>query len=67
MNARSFLQIKNTLLILALATLGTAAVKGMPASPAGFFEEQPDGSTVHLHLEGDEFFHRLTDTKGFTQ
>lgn len=38
----------------------------MSASPTGFFEEQPDGSQVHLHIEGDEFFHWLEDVKGYT-
>lgn len=38
----------------------------MSAAPFGFFEEQPDGSEVCLHIEGDEFFHRIHDCHGFT-
>ncbi|MFK7850480.1 MAG: M6 family metalloprotease domain-containing protein [Akkermansiaceae bacterium] len=36
------------------------------AAPFAFEEEQPDGSKIHLHIEGDEFFHRLHDTNGYT-
>ena len=41
-------------------------LSAMPASPQAFGEQQPDGSTIHLHLEGDEFFHWLADIRGFT-
>ena len=33
-------------------------VSASPASPFAFEEAQPDGSRIHLHIEGDEFFHR---------
>lgn len=36
------------------------------AAPDAFIEIQPDGSEIHLHIEGDEFFHRLLDTRGYT-
>lgn len=41
-------------------------VSATSAAPFAFEEEQPDGSHIHLHIEGDEFFHRLHDTNGYT-
>jgi M6 family metalloprotease-like protein len=49
-----------------LATLAFHPLKATSAAPFGLEEEQPDGSKIHLHIEGDEFFHRLHDTNGYT-
>ncbi|MGB2266478.1 MAG: M6 family metalloprotease domain-containing protein [Akkermansiaceae bacterium] len=40
--------------------------QAMSAAPDSFMEGQPDGSEVCLHIEGDEFFHRIYDCNGYT-
>ncbi|MDC0504115.1 M6 family metalloprotease domain-containing protein [Verrucomicrobiales bacterium] len=53
-------------LVAGLLFSGTGQLAAMSAAPGAFTETQPDGSEVHLHLEGDEYFHRLHDTRGYT-
>ena len=53
-------------LLVGLLFATSSHVGAMSAAPFGFFEEQPDGSEVCLHIEGDEFFHRIHDCNGYT-
>lgn len=55
-------------LALVLGFLGfvSTPVGAMSAAPYAFTETQPDGSEIHLHIDGDEYFHRLHDTHGYT-
>ena len=52
--------------LAAVAAFAPGTARATSASPFSFTETQPDGSEVHLHLEGDEFFHHLRDTNGYT-
>src|SRR5262245_50786209 len=57
---------------LAFVCLGLLALSPYPcafaimADPKPIQFTQPDGSSVMLHLRGDEFFHWEEDTNGFT-
>jgi len=53
-------------LLIGFLFSSTTRLEAVSASPHAFIEIQPDGSEIHLHIEGDEFFHRLHDTKGYT-
>ena len=53
-------------LLIGFLLSSTTQLGAMSAAPFGFTEEQPDGSEIHLHIEGDEYFHRLHDTHGYT-
>ena len=66
MNHKLFVSLRQLVLITVMVGFSGLSLWAMPASPAGFVEQQPDGSEVHLHLEGDEFFHWLEDVKGYT-
>jgi M6 family metalloprotease-like protein len=39
---------------------------GSPASPHPYRVTQPDGTTITLHIRGDEYFHWEEDDSGFT-
>ena len=49
--------------VLALSCNTTFAI---PASPTAFETLQPDGRKIRLHVRGDERFHWLEDTSGYT-
>lgn len=38
----------------------------VPASPHPFTVTQPDGTIITLYIKGDEYFHYMVDTAGFT-
>ncbi len=57
--------IKSSLLLLSILFFASAA-NAMPANPNGFTETQPDGSEINLQIHGDEHFHWVSDSKGYT-
>ena len=63
---RNFLTLLPIALVSGLLFSSTVSLLAMPAAPGAFSEAQPDGSEVHLHIEGDEYFHYLHDTRGYT-
>lgn len=63
---KCFTSLQQFVACLLISCLSASFLLAMPARPAGFVEEQPDGSAIHLHLEGDEFFPWLEDVKGYT-
>lgn len=54
------------LLTFFLIVSSSSLLHATSAAPFAFTETQPDGSKIDLHMEGDEFFHYLRDSKGFT-
>ena len=57
--------MKKYILTVAMALLGAAAVlNAVPAKPGKHLYIQPDGSTLVIHVHGDEFYHWTTDESG---
>lgn len=54
----------SSILILVLLTSNT--VFAISAAPFPFAESQPDGTRIMLHTRGDEHFHWMEDTDGYT-
>ena len=48
------------------ARLETARMQGMPASPAYFAVDQPDGTRFRARLFGDERYHYMETANGYT-
>ena len=51
-------------LVLVLAVPQRA--EAIPASPHPFEVVQPDGTSITLHIRGDEYFHWYEDLNGYT-
>ena len=66
LRAQAFFTSLFLALLIGFLFSSTTRLEAVSASPHAFIEIQPDGSEIHLHIEGDEFFHRLRDTKGYT-
>jgi M6 family metalloprotease-like protein len=56
---------KAAVIILVLA-IGCGNAPAMPASPEAFEARQDNGRVIRLHIRGDERFHWLEDTGGYT-
>ncbi len=52
-----------TIVMVWLAVLSASAI---PANPAPFVVQQPDGTSLTLRLVGDEFYHFTTTADGYT-
>jgi M6 family metalloprotease-like protein len=66
LRAQAFFTSLFLALVIGFLFSSTTRLEAVSASPHAFIEIQPDDSEIHLHIEGDEFFHRLHDTNGYT-
>lgn len=57
---------KALFILIFAAVLICQSLWAMPASPIPFETHQPDGKKIRLRIRGDERFHWLEDTEGYT-
>ena len=59
--------LRRLFFIFALAiALTSQSLMAISANPKAFETRQPDGKKIRLHIRGDENFHWLEDTNGYT-
>lgn len=61
----SFFSLKRGALVALLSLTGFSYVLAKPASGRIIIENQPDGTTIEIRLNGDEFFHYLSTVDGY--
>ncbi len=65
--ARKIVTWRLWLAVIAVHTFVSAGITvAVPACPHPFTVKQPDGTSLTLYIRGDEYFHWLEDTRGFT-
>ncbi|MGM9868549.1 MAG: M6 family metalloprotease domain-containing protein [Sodaliphilus sp.] len=58
--------MRKLIFLLALAMCSVSQMLAIPAAPYPVQKTQPDGSTLTVHINGDEFYHFYTTTDGYT-
>ena len=58
--------MRKLIFLLALAMCSVSQMLAVPAAPYPVQKTQPDGSTLTVHINGDEFYHFYTTTDGYT-
>ena len=56
--------MKKNLILGILLMLCTLSLTAGPARPGRIVYTQPDGTTIGIHLHGDEYCHWMTDDNG---